>query len=109
MASPDNIQELMQNPDDGITYECNWFDCGNGNQQRTCYFCKKSLNNMCYAFVQWREHYSHDILFLACNDQCPVAMKSQSISKCGNCKRMYIHNRYDGNVCVNCTANKASA
>lgn len=107
MASPDNINELMKTPNNYITYECNWIDCENGNKQRACYFCNKILNNTCYAFVQWHEHYLREIMFLACNDQCPVAMQAQSSSNCVNCKRKYIYNRYDGAVCANCNRTNA--
>ena len=103
MATPDNIQELMQNSESGITYECKWIDTDSDTKRCACYFCVNPLNNMCYAFVQLGEHYAHDIMFLACNDQCPVAMQSQSISTCYQCKREYIHNRYDSDVCVICS------
>ncbi len=106
MATPDNIQELMQNLDSDITYESKWIVTDRDTKQRACYFCENPLNNMCYAFVQLYAHYSRDCIFLACNDQCPVAMQSQSISKCANCKRMYIHNRYDCDVCAICSVNK---
>jgi len=97
MAAPDTVENILA---DGYNYECKW-----NNTTPLCYFCDRKLTVQCYAFVQSREHYDRDIMFLACSDQCPVAMKTKgiSLSNCIYCQRDYIHMRYDNDICVNCT------
>ncbi len=90
--------DTYQNNESDTTYE---FERLDGNQIG-CYFCKCPLQDRCYVFVQWREYYDRDILFMACHDQCPVAMIGCSVSNCHTCHREYLHMRYDGDVCVNC-------
>lgn len=104
MAAPNNIMTLIQNARIHESLECTLFD----NGMRGCYFCRRTLQNTCYAFVQLREHYDRNILFLACNDQCPVAMHNCAISKCRNCHRNYLHMRYDNDVCVHCADENAN-
>lgn len=67
-----------------------------------CYFCKRQIDERCYTFVQLREHWDRDIIFIACNDQCHIAMNDCIVSKCQACQREYLHMRYDNDICINC-------
>ncbi len=69
-----------------------------------CLFCHReiTLKTGCYLFVQLREHYDRDVRLVACSDTCPVAFKGCSVSHCQQCKREYLHDRYDNDVCRLC-------
>lgn len=98
MATNAFTHQTIQNASPAEKYEFESLE----NGQVGCYFCKTSLQDRCYVFVQLREYWDRDIMFMACHDQCPTAMIGCSVSKCRTCQRDYLHMRYDGDVCVNC-------
>jgi hypothetical protein len=98
MSTNSDTNQTIENADPAETYEFEKLENGGIG----CYFCKCPLQDRCYAFVQMREHWDRDIMFMACHDQCPDAMIGCLVSNCRTCQREYLHMRYDGNVCVNC-------
>ncbi len=87
--------------DDRITWEVKLDD----NEQTICYYCNRMLNNKCYTFCQTQEEFHRDIRFVVCNDECQVGLEYLCNSTCKKCNRVYIHNRYDNDICISCTGN----
>ena len=104
MAAPENPKELIENNEYDYIYMYSTLI----NDEIACYFCNKELHDKCYTFIQWKCHYDRNTFIMACNDNCPVAMESCSVSKCETCARDYIHNRYDDDICVNCSSTSTS-